>query len=158
MKVILLEDIPNLGHAGDVVEVKPGYGRNYLLPRGMAQALTKKALAEVEELKRVAVQRAERELREAREMAQRLEGYVVRLSGKVGGRGAKLYGSVTTQTLAGALGEYLGREIDKRRITLPEPIKTLGLHSYIVRLHPEVEVEGRVEVVKAVEQEKEAAG
>ncbi len=155
MKVLLLENVPNLGEAGDVVEVKAGYGRNYLLPRGMAQPLTSKALAEIEEIKRVAVRRAERELEVARGMASRLQGHTIRLEGKTGARGAKLYGSVTTQALAGAIGAFLETEIDKRKITVPESIKTLGLHKYRIRLHPEVDVEGQVEVVKKEEQPSE---
>ncbi len=152
MKVILLENVPNLGEAGDVVEVKPGYCRNYLVPRGMAQLLTKKTLAEVEEIKRVAVRRAERDLTRAKELAERLEGHTMRLEGRVGARGAKLYGSITTQALARAIGEYLETEIDKRKVTIPEPIKTLGLHSYAIKLHPDVTVEGKVEVVKIQEE------
>lgn len=149
MKVILLENVPNLGEAGDVVEVKSGYGRNYLFPRRMASALTKQAQAEVEEIKRIAKQRADRDLKSAKEMAKKLESFTVKLTGKVGGRGNKLYGSVTTQQIALAVAGFLETEIDKRRVSLPEPIKTLGLHKYIVRLHPDVVVEGRVEVVKS---------
>lgn len=151
MKVILLENVPNLGQAGDVVDVKSGYARNYLLPRGMAQVLTKKALAEVEEIKRVAMRRAERELETAKDLAGKLEGHTIVLQGKTGARGAKLYGSVTTQALAAAIGDYLEKEIDKRKISVPEPIKTLGLHKYKIRLHPEIEIEGQVEVVKREE-------
>ena len=150
MKVILLQNVPNLGQAGDVVEVKPGYGRNYLLPRRMADALSKKALAEVEEIKRVALVRAERELKSAQEMAKKLENHTVKLTGKVGGRGSKLYGSVTTQQIAAAISGFLQAEIDKRKISLPEAIRTLGLHSYVIRLHPDVTVEGKVEVVKPI--------
>jgi large subunit ribosomal protein L9 len=148
MKVILLENVPNLGNAGDVVDVKPGYGRNYLLPRRMAGPLTKRALAEVEEIKRVAVQRADKELKTAHEMAKKLENQTLKLTGKVGGRGSKLYGSVTTQQIALALSNLLQTEIDKRKVSLPEPIKSLGLHKYAVKLHSEVTVEGNVEVVK----------
>ena len=148
MKVILLENVRHLGDAGDVVDVKPGYGRNYLLARGMAQALSKEAVAEIEEIKRVALRRAERDLEAAKEMANKLRGYTITLEGKTGARGAKLYGSVTTQALAAAVGAFLGVEIDKRKVSVPEPIKTLGLHRYTIRLHPEVEVEGQVEVVK----------
>ncbi len=148
MKVILLENVANLGDAGDVVEVKPGYGRNYLLPNKMAQMLTKKALAEVEEIKRVAVRRADRDLSRARELAKKLGGYTIQLKGKTGARGNKLYGSITSQQLANSIGEYLETEIDKRKITIPESIKTLGLHTYTLKLHHEVTVEGKVEVVK----------
>ena len=148
MKVILLENVDNLGQAGDVVEVKSGFGRNYLLPRGIAQALTSKALKEIEEIKRVAIRRADRDLANAKDMAAKLEGHTVKLEGKVGGRGNKLYGSITTQAIATANGEFLTIEVDKRKISVPEQIKTLGLHKYNIKLHADVEVEGSVEVVK----------
>ena len=153
MKVILLQNVPNLGIAGDVVDVKPGYGRNFLLPRSMAGALTRKALAEVEEIRRVAVQRSKRDLDGAQELAKLLENHTVKLTGKVGSRASKLYGSITTQQIALAISSFLGTEIDKRKVSLPEPIRNLGLHSYSVKLHPDVEVKGRVEVVKTVESE-----
>ncbi len=154
MKVVLIQNVPKLGDAGDVVEVKPGYGRNYLLPRGLAEALSKKALAEIEDIKRVAIRRAERELAEARSIASKLEGHIVRIEGKTGARGAKLYGSITSQALANAIAEHLGAEVDKRRISIPEPIKILGMHKYIIRLHTDVVVEGQVEVVKRKETEE----
>jgi large subunit ribosomal protein L9 len=151
MKVILLQNMHKLGQAGDVVEVKDGYGRNYLVARGLAQQLSKKALAEVEELKRVAVRRAENELETARELARNLRDYTIQIRRKTGARGNKLYGSITTQQIANAMTEHLGTEIDKRKISLPEPIKTLGMHDYIIRLHTDVVVEGKVEVVKLQE-------
>jgi large subunit ribosomal protein L9 len=153
MKVILLENVYKLGQTGDVVDVKPGYARNFLLARKMAQALSKDALAQIEELKRVALRRADRDLAAARLLASRLQDHVVKLEGKPGARGSKLYGSVTSQSIATAVGTFLEMEIDKRRISLPEPIKTLGMHKYTIKLHPEVEVEGRVEVVKKPEAE-----
>jgi large subunit ribosomal protein L9 len=153
MKVVLLENIPNLGQAGDVVEVKSGFGRNYLLPRHMAKSLTKKAAAEIEEIKRVVIQRADKDLALARELGQKLGSTTVKLEGKVGGRGSKLYGSVTTQQIATAIYSQVNVEIDKRKITLPEPIRTLGLHNYTVRLHADVVVNGKVEVVKPTAQE-----
>jgi len=154
MKVVLLENVENLGQAGDVVEVKSGFGRNYLLPRRMAEVLTENAQAEIEEIKRVALRKAERDLVTAKGLASKLEGAIPKLEGKVGARGAKLYGSITTQAIAKALGMHLETEIDKRKVRLPEPIKTLGLHKYVIKLHPEVEVEGQVEVVKRQEESK----
>lgn len=151
MKVILLENVPNLGLAGDVVDVKSGYCRNYLVPRGMAKTLTKSAHAQIEELKRVAIRRADRDLDNAKKLAAKLSDFTIQLPGKVGGRGSKLYGSITTQQIATAIGLYLESEIDKRKVSVPEPIKTLGLHDYKIKLHPDVEVEGKVEVVKAEE-------
>jgi len=148
MKVILLENVSNLGEAGDVVDVKSGYCRNYLVPRGMAEVLSTKALAEVEELKKVAIRRAERELAKAREIAGKLEGHTVKIAGKTGARGARLYGSVTTQAIATAIASFTGSETDKRKISLPEPVKMLGLHKYVYKIHPEVTIEGQLEVVK----------
>ena len=148
MKVILLENVDNLGQAGDVVEVKSGFGRNFLLPRGIAQALTTKALKEIEDIKRVAIRRADRDLASAKEIAAKLEGHTVKIIGKVGARGNKLYGSITTQAIASTIAEFLGTEVDKRKISTPEQIKTLGLHKYNFKVHAEVEIEGSIEVVK----------
>lgn len=148
MKVVLLENITNLGQAGDIVEVKPGYARNFLIPRKMASALSKNALAKVEEIKRVSLLRAEREFNAAKEIAQKIESHVITITGKVGERGLKLYGRITTQQIADALKSYLGAEVDKRKISIPEPIRTLGLHYYTIKLHPKIVVEGKIEVVK----------
>ncbi|HDS29704.1 MAG TPA: 50S ribosomal protein L9 [Firmicutes bacterium] len=148
MKVILLQRIPNLGEAGDVVEVKDGFGRNFLIPRGLAQHLSKKAVNEIEEIKRVALRRSERELDFANDIAKKLKDHTIQIKGRTGARGNKLYGSITTQQIANAILERLGVEIDKRKISLPEQIKTLGLHDYTVKLHTDVTVESKVEVVK----------
>ena len=124
MKVILLQRIPNLGEAGDVVEVKDGFGRNFLIPRGLAQHLSKKAVNEIEEIKRVALRRSERELDFANDIAKKLKDHTIQIKGRTGARGNKLYGSITTQQIANAILERLGVEIDKRKISLPEQIKT----------------------------------
>ena len=152
MKVLLLENVHKLGSAGDIVEVKGGFGRNFLLPRGMAQAITAKAVKEIEEIKRVTIRRADRELNAAKELGSKLESHTIQLEGKIGARGNKLYGSVTTQAIASSIGSYLGIEVDKRKISLPEAIKTLGMHKYVVKLHPDVEITGNIEVIKRKEQ------
>lgn len=151
MKVILLQNVDKLGSAGDVVDVKSGYGRNFLVRQGMAQVLSKSALAEVEDLQKSAQRRAEKELESAKEIASKLENEMVKLFGRVGKRGNKLYGSITTQALATAIGSQLNVDIDKRKISIPEAIKTLGIHDYNVKLHPDVHVNGKVEVMKKAE-------
>jgi large subunit ribosomal protein L9 len=155
MKVVLLQNVNNLGTAGDVVDVKPGYCRNYLIPQGLANILNKQALAAVEEIKRVALRKAENALEHAKGIAGRIEGQTIQIQGKVGKRGAKLYGSITSQALASALGASLEEDIDKRMISFPEPIRTLGMHEYVIKLHPEVVVTGKVEVIKKPEETKE---
>ncbi|HEU4699500.1 MAG TPA: 50S ribosomal protein L9 [Gemmatimonadales bacterium] len=145
MEVILRDNVPNLGKAGDLVRVKPGYARNFLLPRGLAYEASegnKKRIAAEQKAKSA---RAEQEKAEAQALAGRLGQASVTLTGKAGEEG-KLFGSITAQDIAGAL-EAQGLPVDRRRIELDQPIKTLGFHSVAVRLHPEVQAEVRVNVV-----------
>ena len=145
MELILREDVKSLGKAGEMVRVKPGYARNYLLPQGLAYEATegnKKRIA-AETKARTSRQNAERT--EAERAAAALGQVALTLSGKAGEEG-KLFGSITTQDLADALAQQ-GHQIDKRRIELDHPIKTLGHHTVAVRLHPEVHAEVHVSVV-----------
>jgi large subunit ribosomal protein L9 len=145
MELILRENVQNLGKAGDLVRVKPGYARNFLLPRGLAFEATegnKKRIASEQKAKTV---RAEQERAEAQALAGRLAQASVTLKGKAGEEG-KLFGSITAQDIAGAL-EAQGLTIDRRKIDLDQPIKTLGFHTVAVRLHPDVQAEVRVNVV-----------
>jgi len=144
--VVLQEDVEALGTSGDVVRVRPGYARNFLLPRGLAVPATAGNLARVDDLKRLAAQRAEKELAEAREGAQKLNNLSVKLERAVGEEN-KMYGSVTTRDIEEAY-RAAGVEIDRRKIQLAEPIKTLGLHEVPLKLHPEVTVQLTVEVIK----------
>lgn len=136
MEVILREDIKTLGKAGDLVRVKPGYARNFLLPRGLAFEATegnKKRIAA--EGKARAVRHAS-ERAEAEQAAGVLGGLTLALTAKAG-EGDRLFGSITAQDIADALAAR-GHQIDKRKIELEHPIKTLGTHAVSIRLHPEV--------------------
>ena len=144
MEVILREDVPGLGKAGALVRVKPGYGRNFLLPRGLAFEATdgNKKRIEHEQRSRVAKHSAEKTV--ASELAVKLGAAHLKLKAKAG-EGDKLFGSITTGDLAEALAKA-GFSIDKRKIELEHPLKQLGLHSVAVRLHPEVHAEFKVTV------------
>ena len=146
MEVILRQAIENLGNPGDVVTVKPGYGRNYLLPRGLAYEATPG------NLKRIVAERQRLEAAEstrrdaARDLAKRIEEVSVTFSARVGEEG-KLFGSITATDIAHQL-EAQGVEIEKRQIDLHDPIKTLGVFRVPVRLHADVRPEIRVWVIK----------
>ena len=144
IEVILREDIKTLGKAGELVRVKPGYARNFLLPKGLAYEATpgNKARIAGEAKARATRQAAERV--EAEQLAASLTGLTLTLAGKAGEEG-KLFGSITAQDIADALARQ-GRSIDRRRIALEHPIKTIGHHTVTVRLHPEVQVELHVSV------------
>ena len=145
MEVILREDIKTLGKAGELVRVKPGYARNYLLPHGLAYEATegnKKRIAAETKARSV---RLQSERAGADRESATLSGVQLRLAGKAGEEG-KLFGSITAQDIAEELGRQ-GHQVDRRRIELEHPIKTLGEHSISVRLHPDVHAEVRVSVV-----------
>lgn len=148
MKLILTQEISRLGSPGDVVEVKDGYGRNYLLPRGFAIRWSRGAEKQVESLRRAREAREIRDVGQAREMAGRLESLRVRMPTRAGESG-RLFGSVTAANIAEAVAASGGPSIDKRRVELRGPIKSLGSHQVTVRLHPEVQATLDVEVVAA---------
>jgi len=144
VKLILREEVPNLGHAGDVVDVKPGYARNYLLPQGLAIHASPGRIAELEHHKRAIEEKVARE-RTAREAERdRIESLVLRATARAG-EGGRLFGSVTSAHIAELL-EGHGVVVDRRRIELPEPIKELGEHRVPVRLHRDVTASVRVVV------------
>jgi large subunit ribosomal protein L9 len=145
MQVILRDRIENLGNAGDVVDVKPGYGRNYLIPKGLAYEATQ---ANVRRLEAESAARGRREtetLNEARQRASAIEGVSLTFHARAGQEG-KLFGSITSQDIADKLAEQ-GITIDRRSIELEEPIKALGVTSVPVRLHPQVHPEIKVWVI-----------
>lgn len=146
MKVILVKDVPNLGRAGQVVDVSDGYGRNYLLPRGLAIPATEANLRQMEERRAAEQRRAERQLAEAQQVAQRIAGRTVVIRVRAGAQG-RLFGAVTAQHIAEALQQALGVTVDRKRIELEEPIRHLGTYEVPVRLHPQVTARVRVEVV-----------
>ena len=145
MKVILRDDIPNLGRSGDVVTVKDGFGRNYLLPRGLAVHASEKNVRQLEHEKAVITARQAKLKAGAEETAKKVSAIQVRIARKVGEQD-KLYGSVTALDIAEALAAQ-GQQVDRRHLILPEPIKTLGSHEVELRLHHDVSAKVRVEVV-----------
>jgi large subunit ribosomal protein L9 len=145
MQVILRDRIENLGEAGDVVDVKPGYGRNYLIPKGLAYEASAANVRRME-AERAAQGRKEAEtLGEARTRASALEGVSLTFNARAGQEG-KLFGSITNGDIADKLAEQ-GITIDRRQIELDEPIKSLGVHSVPVRLHSQVRPEIKVWVI-----------
>jgi large subunit ribosomal protein L9 len=144
MKVILREDVENLGKGGEVVEVKPGYGRNFLLPRGLAVPANTKNVREVEHQKQIASAKAAKLKASAEAVAKRLADTPVVLRRKVGEQD-KLYGSVTALDVAEALAAR-GLQLDRRAIDLAEPIKTIGDFEVPVKLHREVVGKAKVKV------------
>jgi large subunit ribosomal protein L9 len=145
IEVILREDIETLGRAGEMVRVKPGYARNYLLPQGLAYEATEGNKKRVAAESRVRAARNQAEQSDAQRFAATLQEVTLTLSRKAGEEG-KLFGSITSQDIADALGRE-GHTVDRRRIELEHPIKTTGSHRVAVRLHPEVHAELRVNVV-----------
>ncbi|BDV01205.1 50S ribosomal protein L9 [Thermodesulfomicrobium sp. WS] len=146
MKVILRADVDNLGRLGDIVTVKPGYGRNYLLPQGLASLATPSNL-KVFEQERKKLEAKNNALRAAaQELADKLAAAQVRIEVRVG-ENDKLYGSVTSTQIAEALAAQ-GIEVDRRKILLAEPIRSLGLYTVEVKLHPEVVATLQVEIAK----------
>jgi len=144
MKLILREDVENLGKGGELVEVKPGYGRNFLIPRGLAVLANPKNLRDIEHQKAVASAKAAKLKASAEAVAKRLAETPVALKRKVGEQD-KLYGSVTAMDVAEALAAR-GLQIDRRSIDLSEPIKTLGDFEVGVKLHSEVVGKVKVKV------------
>jgi large subunit ribosomal protein L9 len=137
MKVILTQEITGLGTPGDVVEVKNGYGRNYLLPQGFAIGWTKGAEKQVTSIKRARSAREIRDLGHAKEVKEQLEALKVSLSARAGS-GGRLFGSVTPSEVQQAVKAAGGPDLDKRRIELPGHIKSTGQFDVKVRLHPDV--------------------
>ena len=145
MKLILTQEVTGLGAPGDVVEVKAGYGRNYLVPRQLAMPWTRGSEKQIEMIKRARAAREIRSLDDAKEAASRLSGLRVRLQ-KRAGSGGRLFGSISTADIAAAVKSAGGPELDRRKIEVKNPIKTIGSHQVAVRLHPEVSTSLEIEV------------
>ena len=146
MKLILREDVENLGKIGEIVEVAGGYGRNYLLPRGQAVKASTKNVKEQEHQKKLIQARMDRQKKDAQEMAGSLDSVSCTISRKTG-EDEKLYGSVTSRDIEEALREE-GVSIDRKRILLEEPLKKLGVYTVPVKLHADVTGNIKVWVVK----------
>jgi large subunit ribosomal protein L9 len=145
IEVILRDDVKSLGRAGELVRVKPGYARNYLLPHGLAYEATEGNKKRIAAEGRARTTRQQAERADAEKFAAALSGVTITLTGKAGEEG-KLFGSITAQDVADALARQ-GHAVDKRRIELEHPIKTLGQHTVAIRLPHEVHAEVRVSVV-----------
>jgi large subunit ribosomal protein L9 len=145
MKLILTQEVSGLGTPGDVVEVKAGYGRNYLVPRSLAMPWTRGSEKQIEMIKRARSAREIRSLDDAKDAASRLGSLKVRLHTRAG-TGGRLFGSISTADIADAVRAAGGPELDKRKIEVKNPIKTVGSHQVAIRLHPEVSARLEIEV------------
>lgn len=146
IKVVLKQDVDSLGRGGDVVRVRPGFARNYLVPRGLAVTASAGNLARLDDLKRAAQAAAARVLEESKKQAAVLEGVSVKIERSVGDEG-RMYGSVTSRDIEEAFAAA-GHTIDRKKVHLAEPIKALGPASVTLKLHPEVSAALKIEVVK----------
>jgi large subunit ribosomal protein L9 len=149
MKLILTAEVDNLGSAGDTVEVKDGYGRNFLMPRGMAIAASRGAERQADEIRRAREVKTVRDLDHAKELKTALEALgPVSLPVRTAGKSGKLFGSVTPTVIVAAIKKAGGPNLDKRTVHLPKAhIKATGSHAVEVHLHPEVNVSVELDVV-----------
>jgi large subunit ribosomal protein L9 len=150
MKLILTQEVGGLGAPGDIVEVKDGYGRNFLIPRGFAIRWTKGGERTVESIKAARSSREVRDLDHAKQIKAKLEGSAVELPVRAGD-GGRLFGAVTVSDIAGAINTAAGDKdaIDKRKILLGNPIKSLGTHQVTVKVHDELDATVNLNVVAA---------
>ena len=148
MKLILTQDVNGLGAPGDVVEVAPGYGRNYLVPQGLAIQATRGAEKQIATIRRAREVREVRDLGHAQEIKGQLAGLTVTLPAR-SGDGGRLFGSITTSDVVEAVTKAGGPKLDRRLISLSAPIKALGAHTVTVKVHPEVEATVALNVVAA---------
>ena len=149
VKVILREDMSNLGESGDIVTVKPGFARNYLLPRGLAYEATSANVRQLEDEKRREEARAKKDYLEARRRAAQLEEISLTFHAKAGEE-SKLFGSIGSADIADRLNEgELDFEVDRRQVELDDPIKALGVYTVSLKLHTDVRPEIKVWVIKA---------
>lgn len=137
MKIVLTQDVPNLGHAGEVKEVADGYARNYLIPRGLAKLATKSTLKQLEHKHQTKTKRAERQWADMTSLAQRLSILTLNFKAKVGEK-ERLYGSITSADIAKAIERETGHPMDKRRVEMERPIRTLGYHHVPIKLLPDL--------------------
>ena len=147
MKLILTQEVTGLGAPGDIVEVRDGYGRNYLIPRGFAMKWTRGGERTIESIKAARASREVRDLDDAAQIKSRLENTTFNLQVRAG-EGGRLFGAVTVGDIANAMaGE--GAEVDKRKIIVGNPIKSLGAHQVTVKLHDDVDAVVNLNVVSA---------
>ena len=148
MKLILTQEVDGLGAPGDVVEVKDGYGRNYLVPRGLGIRWTRGGEKTIESIKTARASRAARDEGHAKEIKTKLEASTVNVKVRAG-EGGRLFGAVTTTEIADAIAEISGEKVDRRTIVVAQPIRTLGAHEVSVKLHDEVTATVSLNVVSS---------
>lgn len=149
MEVLLLKPVPGLGEAGAICKVKPGYARNYLIPRGLALPATEGLRKQATQIKEAAERRRQRELAAARSLAERIRATTLTFTMRAG-EGGRLYGSVTAAMIAERLGQAIGEEIDRRRLRLEHPLRELGEHEVTIHLGTGVDAVFKV-VIEAEE-------
>ena len=147
MEIVLLEDVKSLGKKGQIVKVNDGYARNYILPKKLGVEANAKNLNDLKLQQAHAEKVAKEQLEAAKELAARLEKGTVELKVK-SGEGGKVFGSVSSKEIAAAVKEQYGLELDKKKIQIQEPLKTLGVHEVAVRLHKDVMAKLRVHVAE----------
>jgi large subunit ribosomal protein L9 len=148
MKLILTQEVDGLGAPGDVVEVKDGYGRNYLVPRGLGIRWTRGGEKTIESIKSARAARAARDADHAAEIKTKLEASTVQVKVRAG-EGGRLFGAVTTAEIADALAAASGEKVDRRTIVVANPIKSLGAHQVSIKLHDDVSASVSLNVVSA---------
>ena len=145
MKVLFKKDVPDVAKAGQVKDVADGYARNFLIPRGLAVAATSNALKQVADLQAVAARHAAEEEQVARELKDRLEAQPIVIEAKAGSQG-RLYGSVTTADVAGAIQRQVGASVDRRELEIGDPVRQVGSYQVAARLHRAVTATVTIEV------------
>lgn len=148
MKIILTHDVKGLGAAGDVVEVKDGYGRNYLVPRGYATVWTKGAQKQIDQIAAARRKRATDDLEAARELRDALQAATIVVAKKAGENG-RFFGSITPADIAAAATELVGKKVDRRQVTMSTAIKSVGEYTGLVKLHDEIEASIKVQAKAA---------
>jgi large subunit ribosomal protein L9 len=160
MKVILLQDVPNVGESGSIQNVSDGFARNYLIPQGLAEMGTPGRIKQAEQRIQAQQRKIERQEEEMQGLSERIEGLRVEIEARVGRQG-RLYGSITAPEIASAVSSALGEEIDRRKVELSEPIRSAGDHSVHIhlvgRLRPTVTVGVKPSADSETEEEAESA-
>jgi large subunit ribosomal protein L9 len=155
MKILLLQDVTGIGQAGEIKDVADGYARNYLIPKGLARVATAGAVRQAQEQHAASERRQQRELDEAKLLAERLSNLTLQFQAKVGEQDL-LFGTITSSDIAEAIQEKLGIEVDRRKIEVGDPIRRPGIYSIPIRLVADLEPRVNV-VVEREEAESEAA-
>ncbi|HQU60327.1 MAG: 50S ribosomal protein L9 [Phaeodactylibacter sp.] len=147
MDIILLDDIEKVGDKHEIVSVRPGYARNYLIPQGLALVANKSNRGRLDDIKRKELEELAARKAEFEAIAEKIKGQVLKIGAKAGVSG-KIFGSVTNVQIAAALKDQFGIDVDRRKVKLPEDIKVIGAYSAELMLHPEVEIIMNFEVVE----------